>query len=122
MDNINSITNLERLKMELEGIEIEDYKIEIYMMENDLTHNDTYNPESKSNLKAIYKTAVSVLESIANNPSMMKNYKTDDISITHFHTNLTNRIDYLNRKIRMMPDDGDFNSDGGATIGYLFTE
>lgn len=122
MDNINSITNMERLKMELEGIEIEDYKLDIYLIENDLTHNDTYNPTSKSNLKAIYKTAVSVLESIANNPKMMKNYKTDDISITHFHTNLTNRIDYLNRKIRMMPSDDDFGRDGGATIGYLFTE
>ena len=118
------MTNLDRLEMELKGFDFDiDNRDEyiVYLMENDLDYNKEYNPESKTNLKAIYKTAVSILESIANNPQSMKNYKTEDISITHFHTNLTNRIDYLNRKIRMMPDDNDFG-DGGATIGYLFTE
>lgn len=118
------MTNLERLEMELKGFDFGiDNKDEfiVYLMENDLTYNAEYDATSKTNLKAIYKTAVSVLESVANNPSTMKNYKTDDISITHFHTNLTNRIDYLNRKIRMMPDDNDFG-DGGATVEYLFTE
>lgn len=116
------MTNLERLKIEIEGLNIEDDKLIVYLMENDLTDTDEYNPHSKSNLKSIYKTAVSILESIANNPQAMKNYKTDDITVTHFHTNLMNRIDYLNRKIRMMPDDNDFNDDGGATVTYIFTE
>lgn len=114
--------NLERLKMEIEGLNIEDNKLIVYLLENGLKDTDEYDPESKSNLKAIYQTAVSILESIANNPQMMKNYKTEDMSITHFHTNLMNRIDYLNRKIRMMPDDDDYYDDGNATITYIFTE
>lgn len=115
--------NLERLKMEIEGYKVEDGKLQIYLLENDLTDTDTYNAESKTNLKKIYQTALAILESISNNPELMKNYKTDDVSITHFHTNLMRRIDYLNRKIRMMPnDDDDFGGDGGASIGYLFTE
>ncbi|WP_042681964.1 hypothetical protein [Anaerosalibacter massiliensis] len=116
------MTNMQRLEMEIKDINIEDDEREVKLKENGLEWSDTYNAESKSNLKAIYKTAVSILESIANNPQTMKNYKTDDISITHFHTNIMQRIDYLNRKIRMMADDNDFGEDGGATIGYLFTE
>lgn len=116
------MTNLERLKIEIEGLNIENDKLIVYLMENNLEHDKDYNPQSKSNLKSIYKTAVSILESIANNPQAMKNYKTEDVSITHFHSNLMNRIDYLNRKIRMMPDDNDFNDDGGATVTYIFTE
>ena len=116
------MTNLERLKMEIEGFTIEDEKLIIYLMENDLTDITEYDATSNSNKKAIYQTALSFLESVANSPSAMKNYKTDDITITMFHKNLMNQVDYLNRKIRMMPTDDDFSSDGGATIGYLFTE
>ncbi len=117
------MNNIERLELEvgIENIEIKQYQV--YLEENGLDPLAEYEPTSNSNLKAIYQTAMSVLESIANNTNVMKNYKTEDISITHFYTNLMNRIDYLNRKIRMMPnDDDDFGSDGGATIGYLFTE
>ena len=116
------MTNLERLKMEIEGFSIEDEKLIVYLMENDLTDNIEYDAHSNTNKKAIYTTALNVLESIANNPSSMKNYKTEDVTISMFHKNLMNQIDYLNRKIRMMPDDNDFGADGGATIGYLFTE
>lgn len=115
------MTNLERLKMEIGDYNIEDEKLIVYLMENDLTDNIEYNTSSKSNLKAIYKTALSILETIANSPLTMKNYKTEDVTISMFHKNLMNQIDYLNRKIRMMPSDDDFG-DGGATVGYLFTE
>ncbi len=116
------MTNLERLKMELRDINIPDDELIVYLMENDLTDTNEYDAGSKTNLKNIYRTAASVLESIANSPATMKNYKTEDISITHFHTNIMQRIDYLNRKIRLMADDDDSFNDGGATIGYLFTE
>lgn len=114
--------NLERLKMEIEGYKITDEKLQVYLQENNLVDNVTYDPTSNTNKKAIYQTALAILESISNDPQNMKNYKTDDVSITHFHTNLMRRIDYLNRKIRMMPSDDDFGGDGGASIGYLFTE
>jgi hypothetical protein len=113
------ITNLERLKMEVQGIDFDDDMLIVYLMENDLTHNAEYDPTSNTNKKAIYQTAVNVLESLANNPQMMKNYKTEDISITHFHTNLLNQIDNLNRKIRTMQND-DMVSDNDATFVWMF--
>lgn len=121
--NNEVINNLTRLKMELRGFSnIPDNELEVYLMEADLNDNDIYDPASKSNLKKIYQTALSVLESIANNPETMKNYKMEDISITHMHTNISNRIDHLNRKIRMMPSDDDYVEGAGATISYLFSE
>lgn len=112
------MTNLERLKMEIEGIDLTDDKLTIYLEENDLTATDEYAPTSKTNKKNILKTALSILESIANNPSLMKNYKTDDISISQFSENLNNRIDALDRKIRLIPDDTGFND--GASFVYMF--
>lgn len=118
------MNNIERLKMETRGIDSTPEELEIYLMENDLTSTTEYDATSNTNLKNIYKTALSILESIANDPSNFKNYKTEDISVSMFSKNIQERIDYLNRKIRMMPDDDDydFGTDGGATIGYLFTE
>lgn len=113
------MTNLERLKMEIKGIDTPETELEVYLMENDLTHTDEYDASSNSNKKAIYQTALSILESLANNPSLMKNYKTEDISITHFHTNLLSQIDNLNRKIRSMLDDS-YASENDATWVYIF--
>lgn len=114
-----NITNLERLQMEIKGVNIQTDELIIYLMENDLTHNTDYDPASNSNKKTIYKTALSVLEGVANSPSTMKNYKTEDISITHFATNIEKRIDDLRRKINNMVND-DFTSENDATFVYMF--
>lgn len=113
------MTNIERLKMEIRDVNIPEDEMIVYLMENDLTFNDEYNPQSNSNKKAIYKTALSILESIANSPQTMKNYKTDDISITHFHTNLENRIDNLRKKINTMVND-ELVSENDASFVYIF--
>lgn len=115
------MNNLERLQMEVKGIDFEVDELIVYLMENDLTYNDEYDPTSNTNKKAIYQTAVNILESLANNPQMMKNYKTEDISITHFHTNLLNQIDNLNRKIRTMQND-DMVSDNDASFVWMFRD
>ena len=123
MTTTNNINNLNRLKMEIKGINKPDHELTIYLLENGLNGDEEYDPTSNSNLKQIYQTALAILESIANDPTNYKNYKTEDISVSMFSKNLMERIDYLNRKIRMMPsDDDDYGADGGATIGYLFTE
>lgn len=112
--------NLARLKMELRGINnIPDDELIIYLMENDLTDSLEYDPTSNTNKKKIYQTALSVLESIANDITMMKNYKTEDLSITHFHTNLLSRIDDLRKKINTMVND-EMVSDCDATFVYIF--
>lgn len=118
MENI-IMNNLERLKMEIRDINIPDDELIVYLMESDLTFNDEYNPQSNTNKKAIYQTALSILESIANSPQTMKNYKTDDISITHFATNLERRIDDLRRKIATMQND-ELVSENDASFVYIF--
>lgn len=96
------MTNSERLLMEIKEINLTPDEVTVYLMENDLTANNEYNPESVTNKRNIYKSALSILESIANQPSQMKNYKKDDISVSQFAENIQNRIEQLERKIRQM--------------------
>ena len=114
------MTNLERLQMHVKGITLEVEEYEIYLEESDLKDSDDYNPTSNTNKRNILKSALAILEDIANNPNSMKNMKQDDISISQFHENLMSRIDYLQSKISQIPDDSGQYEDG-ATIGYLFS-
>lgn len=118
MTNLN---NIDRLKMEIEGIDIEDDKLNVYLEENNLVATEEYSPSSNINKKNIYRTALAILESIANNPTYMRNLKNDDMSITQFSENLNNRIDSLTRKIRLMSDN-DSDDGTGASFVYLFTD
>lgn len=115
------MTNLERLKMEISDITYTDEQLTVFLLENDLTDTDGYNPSSNTNKKNILKTALSILEAIANNPQLMKSYKSEEISVTEFSENLQNRIDQLERKIRMLPDDYEVYNDA-ATFVYIFNE
>ena len=99
------MTNLQRLMLEIKGIELDQNELAVYLAENGLNPHDEYNPQSATAKRNIYKTALSILESIANNPSLMRSYKLDDMTITDFHENLLNRIDQLERKIRSMKTD-----------------
>ena len=65
--------------MATEGIMLDDEKLIIYLEENTLVSTVEYVPTSSTNKKQIYKTALSILEDIANSPSTMKNFKSDDI-------------------------------------------
>ncbi|WP_254118946.1 hypothetical protein [Bacillus sp. FJAT-29790] len=78
------MNNLQRLELEVQGIELSHEEIQIYLEESGLKHYDEYKPNSNLSKRSIYKTALSVLESIANQPSLMKNYKQDDMSISEF--------------------------------------
>lgn len=115
------MTNIDRLKMEIEGITLTDEQLSIYLQENDLTSADEYTPKSNINKKNIYRTALSILESIANNPTYMRNVKNNDMTITEFSKNINNRIDSLDRKIRLMSSDDNDNGTGASFV-YLFTE
>lgn len=101
----DTYTNLDRLKLEIQGITITDHELAIYLQESELTPSEEYNPQSATSKRNIYRAALSILESIANNPSSMKNYKADDLSVSQFHENLLSRIDQLERKIRTMKTD-----------------
>jgi|LSQX01.1.fsa_nt_gb fructoselysine-6-P-deglycase FrlB-like protein len=96
------LNNLERLKMEIRDINLTEEEQSIYLQENALNPTIEYSPESVTNKRNILKTALSILESIANNPATMKNYKKDDITVSQFAENIQSRIDQLERKIRQM--------------------
>jgi hypothetical protein len=99
------MTNQERLFMEIKGISLSEAEISIYLAENGLNSNDIYNPTNTSHTRKIYETALAILESIANQPQLMKNYTTDDQTVSQFHENLMARIDQLENKIRKMKID-----------------
>lgn len=99
------MTNLQRLLLETKGIDLDQNELIVYLEENGLKAHDEYNPQSATNKRNIYKTALSILESIANNPKLMKAYKLNDMTVIDFHENLMNRIDSLERKIRQMKTD-----------------
>jgi hypothetical protein len=113
------MTNLERLQLEIKSISLTTDELNIYLQESDLTANDIYNPQSNTNKRNILKSALSILESIANQPELMKSYKQDDITISQFHENLMARIDQLERKIREIPND-DLSYQDGASFFYMF--
>lgn len=99
------MTNLQRLKMELKGISLTDDEYKMFLMENNLTPTETYNPISSSNKKALYNSALSALEMIANDVTNMSNYKMENVSNEKFHENLMNRIRYLQEKVRQTKTD-----------------
>ncbi|WP_346234432.1 hypothetical protein MKY04_11940 [Lysinibacillus telephonicus] len=103
------MNNLQRLQLETQGIELTHEEFRVYLAENSLNHYDEYNPNSNKSKRAIYQTALAILESVANNPELMKDYKQDDMTISAFHENLMARIDQLERKIRTMPISDDSN-------------
>ncbi|MBE2924750.1 hypothetical protein HPJ95_09595 [Anoxybacillus flavithermus] len=99
------MTNLQRLMLEIKNIDLDQNELIVYLEENGLKAHDEYIPQSATNKRNIYKTALSILESIANNPTLMRSYKLDDMTVTDFHENLLSRIDQLERKIRSMKTD-----------------
>lgn len=97
--------NLQRLEMETKGIQLDQSELSIYLIENGLQPTEEYNAQSATSKKSIYQSALGVLESIANNPELMKNIKHDDMTVSDFSSNIQNRIDQLERRIRSLKTD-----------------
>ena len=109
--------NMQRLDMEIEGIKLTQGKKIIYLEETGLEPFGNYNTISNSNMKSIYDCTLSILESIANNPELMREVKLDDMTVSNFSDSLQQRIEALQKRIRQMPDD---NSDG--TSWFMFVK
>lgn len=112
------INNRERLFLEIQGIELSPEEGLIHLEESGLDPDAEYNPSSPTSKRGILKTALSMLEALANNPTLMRTYKADDMTITDFATNLQNRIDQLERKIRQMS----INDNGDSSFFMLFSK
>ncbi|QUL57357.1 hypothetical protein KDC22_13315 [Paenibacillus tritici] len=105
----------ERFQLETQGITLSSAELSVYLAEEGVIDPETeYSPSSNVDKRNIYSAALSVLNSIANNPSLMKTYKSDDITISDFADSLQNRIDQLERKIRMMAVTDDTNSNSST--------
>jgi len=118
------MTYLDRIKLELQDISFNDAELTVLAQENGISNPALeYDPISNTSKRAIYSTVLSVLEAIANNPNLMKNYKNEDISIMDFAESIQNRISQLERKIRLLPsDDISDNIADGASWTYIFRE
>ncbi|PEO37006.1 glutathionylspermidine synthase [Bacillus wiedmannii] len=101
-ENID-MDNIERLQMEIGGMELPYEELFVYLEEEGINGDAIYNASSKANKKTIYSTALAILNSIANQPHLMKNYRQDDMTIDSFAKYLQARIDQLEKKIRQMP-------------------
>ena len=112
----------ERLQMEVKGVTLTSDEINVYLAENGLNANDTYDATDKAQVRKIYETALSILESIANQPHLMKNYTSDDQTVSQFHENLLSRIDQLENKIRKMKIDEDKAANQNGSFFMLFNQ
>lgn len=91
--------NIDRLKMEVKGITLTNEEWDMYLLESGLISDEYYQPNNHNNKKQLLTAALSILESIANNPQSMKDYVIDDMTVSQFHENLMARIDQLENKI-----------------------
>lgn len=114
------MNNVQRLELETKGIKLEQSELAIYLQENDLEPFVEYNPQSATNKKNIYGAALSALESIANNPSILKSYKLEDMTVSDFADALMSRIDQLERKIRTLKTDEEIQNE--SSFFLLFAD
>ena len=98
------MNNIERLQMEIAGIDLPHEELKIYLQESGIAdaYSD-YNASSRESKRAIYESALSILNSVANQPHLMKNYKQDDMTVDSFAKYLQSRINQLESTIRQMP-------------------
>lgn len=116
------MTNLERLQLETKGVTLSADEMSIYLAENELNATDAYNPTDKAQTRKIYETSLGILESIANNPTLMRTMTYDDMTVSNFHEQLMARIDQLENKIRKMKIDEDKAANINGSFFMLFNQ
>jgi toxin secretion/phage lysis holin len=94
------ITYLQRIEMETKGIQLTQQELIIYLQENGLNPHDPYQADNANSQKAVYSTALSILESLANNPENFKLIKMKNMKVSQFSENLQRRINHLTCKVR----------------------
>lgn len=118
LERNDEMLNIERLKMEVRSITLTDDEWNVYLLENGLTPIEAYDASSILNKKKLYLSALSVLESLANDPVGMKSYSLDDMTVSQFHENLMSRIDQLQNKIDNLRTDEVDTSGSGIFMLY----
>ncbi|MTT32712.1 hypothetical protein GMB86_11910 [Terrilactibacillus sp. BCM23-1] len=102
---------IQRLKLELQSITLDDTTLTIYLQENNIQSPELdYNPSLFTDKLAILQTTLAILESIANDPQLMKNYTEEGTTVQGFADALRKRIDQLESKIRTLLINNDTNN------------
>lgn len=103
---VDLVNNLYRLGMAVQGIDLKLKNYQLLRRSKSDPYQE-YDASSNINKRQIYSVALSIVESTANNPTLMKSYRSDDITVTDLAESIQNRISQLEYKIRMMPTNDD---------------
>ena len=99
----NTITTLNRLKMELNNKEYySDDTLSIYLNENNLDGSKVYSKATMQ--KELYQTVYDVLDSLANNIDLFRSVETEFTSTGQAYNHLQKRLATLQSKILSIPD------------------
>ena len=100
------MTNLERLKLELNNKEyFTDGEYTIFLEENNLNSADEYNKSTMQ--RELLWTVVDVLESLANDVDLMRKIKTEFTTTTEAVKFLNDRIERIKARIENLRDDAE---------------
>ncbi|PAQ14990.1 hypothetical protein CD798_08055 [Bacillaceae bacterium SAOS 7] len=111
---------IQRVQLETQGIELDQRELSIYCEENGLQPFNEYIPSDNTMKRKIYSTALSILESLSNNPENLRTLKLDDMTVSDFADSILKRIDHLEGKIRKMTIEEEKNQSNNSNIFFLF--
>jgi archaellum component FlaC len=93
------MTNLERLKLELNNKEyFTDEEYITFLSENDLVDTEEYN--KSNNQRDLLWTIVDILESVANDVDLMRKIETEFSTTSDAVKHINNRIEHIKNRIQ----------------------
>ncbi|HSH51609.1 MAG TPA: hypothetical protein VK982_07785 [Bacteroidales bacterium] len=97
------MTNLERLKLELNNKEyFTDTEYITLLNENNLIETDTY--DKGNNQRDLLWTVVDILEAVANNVDLMRKVETEFTTTSQAVKYINDRIERIKNRIQTIPD------------------
>lgn len=118
------MTNLDRLKIELNGKQYyTDEQYSAFLLENNLVASDTYlgtnNTDTEQHIYILH-TVKDILETLANNIDYFRNISTEFVNTSAAYKYLKDRIDSLNQRIMESDNSNAVNLNRRKTITYTF--
>lgn len=117
MTRSTSVTNLNRLKIELnQKPYYNDDVLAMYLDENNLDPQAVYNKDTDH--KNLLLTVVAVLESVSNSPDIMRSVETEFSTVSAAAKHLSDRLNALQKKINSIPDIGEEKEKSAFSFMY----
>lgn len=116
----NSITTLERLKIELNNrLYYNDATLSMYLNENDLNATNTYN--KKTMHKKLLYTVYDILDSLSNNIDLFHSVETEFATTGDAYSELEKRLKFLKNRIDSIPNSQNNGESRGDTFTLFYT-